>query len=464
MDSHGFVVMVPAMIDDSSSDWRTPLRRGLAAFRKILPVAVQPYFEPGPLGALALGISSGFPFAMIASTLTTRLAEAGIDKKAVTAFTLAFLLYNLKFLWAPVIDRVRLPLLAARIGQRRAWLLVIGIGVMASVCWLGFADPEVGLGPVVAATLTVAFFGATYDIVIDAFRIENLTSEQLGVGSGMSQYGWRIGSSAAGATALLLAESRGWSFAYVAASLFALPAILAGVLLGEPKRPLAEGETLIGWAAVQDAVIAPLADFLRRDGAVLALAFILFHKIGDTMANLTFRLLFNDLGFSKTEIAFYDVQLGLMAYLVGVFVGGIVFTRLGMKAAVLASLLLMAVSNLSFAALAAAGHSNLGMALAIGFENFTSGIGGVAVVAYLSALCDLRFTATQFALLSAASSIVGRFISGTTAGALIETLGYVNFYLLTTAAALPGILIFVYMMRAGLVDQVIPKRVVPSLG
>ena len=435
--------MVPAMTDLALSDWRAPLRRGLGGFRALLPVSVQQYFEPGPLGALALGISSGFPFAMIASTLTTRLAEAGIDKKAVTAFTLAFLLYNLKFLWAPLVDRVRLPWLAARIGQRRAWLLVIGLGVMASVGWLGLVDPRAGLGPVVAATLATAFFGATYDIIIDAFRIENLTPEQLGVGSGMSQYGWRLGASAAGATALLLAESHGWSFAYVAASLFALPAILAGVLLGEPKRPPVRGEPLTGWAGVQDAVFAPLADFLRRDGAVLALAFILFHKIGDTMANLTFRLLFNDLGFSKTEIAVYDVQLGLVASLVGVFVGGIVYTRLGMKTAVLTSLGLMAVSNLSFAALAAAGHSNLGMALAIGLENFTSGIGGVAVVAYLSALCNLRFTATQFALLSAASSIAGRFISGTTAGALIESMGYVNFYLLTTVLALPGILIFI---------------------
>ncbi|KAB7645619.1 AmpG family muropeptide MFS transporter [Polymorphobacter fuscus] len=446
------------MTDAVSPDWRAPLRRGLAGLRHLLPPAVRPYFEPGPLGALALGISSGFPFAMIASTLSTRLAEAGIDKKAVTAFALAFLLYNFKFLWAPVIDRVRLPLLADRIGQRRAWLLVIGLCVMASVAWLGLADPQAGLGMVVAATLTVAFFGATYDIVIDAFRIENLSQEQLGVGSGMSQYGWRIGSSAAGAIVLLLAESRGWSFAYVAATLFALPAIIAGLLLGEPRRPPAPGALLTGWAAVQDAVIAPLADFLRRDGAVLALLFILFHKIGDTMANLTFRLLFNDLGFTKPEIAFYDVQLGLVAYLVGVFVGGIVFTRLGMKAAVLLSLVLMAVSNLSFAALAAAGHSNFGMAAAIGFENFTSGIGGVAVVAYLSALCDLRFTATQFALLSAASSIAGRFVTGTTSGALVETMGFVNFYLLTTLLALPGILIFVYMMRSGLVDDAIPDR------
>ena len=429
-----------------------------AGWRAHLPAAIRPYAEPGPLGALGLGISSGFPFAMIASTLTTRLAEAGIDKKAVTAFTLAFLLYNLKFLWAPAIDRIRLPILANAIGQRRAWLVVIGLCVMASVCWLGSLDPQAGLAPVVAATLTVAFFGASYDIVIDAFRIESLTTEQLGVGSGMSQYGWRIGSSAAGAIALLVADSHGWSAAYIAASLFALPAIIAGWQLGEPRRPAPTGPILRGWAAAQDAVIAPLSDFLRREGAFITLAFILLHKIGDTMANLTFRLLFNDLGFTKPEIAFFDVQLGLVALLVGVFIGGIIYTRLGMKMAVLVSLVLMAISNLSFAALAAAGHSNIGMAAAIGFENFSSGIGGVAVVAYLSALCNLRFTATQFALLSAATSIAGRFLSGTTAGALIESLGYVNYYLFTTVMALPGIFIFLYMMKSGLVDDALPKK------
>jgi PAT family beta-lactamase induction signal transducer AmpG len=428
----------------------------VAGWRSVFPSAVRPYLETAPIGALLLGISSGFPFAMIASTLTTRLAEAGIDKKAVTAFTLAFTLYNFKFLWAPVIESGRIPFLANAIGQRRAWLLVIGIAVMAAVSWLGLTDPAAGLAPVVAATLAVAFAGASYDIVIDAFRIESLTPEQLGVGSGMSQYGWRIGSSAAGATVLLLAEAQGWSFAYVAASLFALPAIIAGWMLGEPVRHIVVSEARRGWAAARDAVINPLADFLRRDGATLTLCFILFHKIGDTVANLTFRLLFNDLGFTKAEIAFYDVELGLVAYLVGIFVGGIVYSRLGMKRAVLVSLVLMAVSNISFAGLAAVGHSNIGMGAAIGFENFTSGIGGVAVVAYLSALCNLRFTATQFALLSAASSIVGRFISGTTAGALIERFGYVDFYLLTTVLALPGIAIFLYMLRAGLVDDTLP--------
>ena len=186
---------------------------------------------------------------------------------------------------------------------------------------------------------------------------------------------------------------------------------------------------------------------------MLVLLFILLHKIGDTLANLTFRLLFDDLGFSNDEIAIYDVGLGFWAYLIGIFIGGILYARLGMKRSVLISLMLMAVSNFSFALLAMAGHSNWGMAGAIGFENIASGIGGVCVVAYFSALCDLRFTASQYALISAAASIVGRFLTGTTAGALIEAMGYVNFYLLTTAAAVPGIVLFWWMMRAGLVDS-----------
>ncbi len=444
--------MVAAMTDTlAPADWR-----------RHLPPGVRPYVERAPIGALLLGISSGFPFTMIASTLTTRLAEAGIEKKTVTAFALAFLLYNFKFLWAPAIDRVRIPLLANAIGQRRAWLVVVAALVMASVSWLGLANPQTDLDMVIAATLCVAFAGATYDIIIDAFRIETLRPDQLGVGSGMSQYGWRIGSSAAGALALVIAERQGWSTAYVALTLFALPAVAAGVLLGEPVRRRVAESGARGWAAVRESVVAPLADFLTRPGAALVLGFILVHKLGDTIANLSLRLLFNDLGFTKDEIAFYDTSIGLVALLLGVFIGGVLYTRIGLKWSVLLSLLLMAVSNLSFAALAQAGHSNIGMAAAIGFENFSSGIGGVAVVAYLSALCNLRFTATQFALLSAAASVLGRFVSGTTAGALIEALGYVQFYLLTTVAALPGILLYLLMMRRGLVDDVVKAQAAQS--
>jgi PAT family beta-lactamase induction signal transducer AmpG len=412
--------------------------------------ALKPYLERAPLAALFLGVSSGFAFAMIGATLTTRLAQHGISKGTVTAFALTFLAYNLKFLWAPLVDHVRLPLIG-RYGQRRSWLWLVGVLVMAAVAFLGLADPGESLLLVAAAAITVGVAGATFDIIIDAYRIELLEPRQLGVGSGMSQYGWRIGAAAAGALALVLAHRFGWGAAYAACAAFALPAMAVGLVMGEPARHR-EPAPARGLAGALAAYFGPLAEFLKRQGALVVLLFVLIHKVGDTLANLTLRLLFDSLGFTNDEIAFYDVGIGFAALLAGIFVGGILYVRLGMKLAVLVSLVLMAVSNFSFAALAAVGHTNWGMAAAVGFENFASGIGGVTVVAYLSALCNLKFTATQYALLSALASIAGRFLTGTTAGSMIEAMGYVNFYLLTTVVALPGVILYWLMMRSGLAD------------
>lgn len=412
---------------------------------------VRPYTERQPIAAFLLGMSSGFPYAMIGATLTTRLAQDGIDKKTVTAFSLAFLVYNLKFLWAWIVDGVRLPILS-RLGQRVSWLIVAGVLVIAAVINLALVDPRADIQATAIAAIFVGLAGATFDIVIDAYRIEILEPRQLGVGSGMSQYGWRIGSAGAGALALVVAERAGWSSAYLACAIFALPAMITGLWLREPQRYRAPVERR-GMGEAVRAVWGPFVQFFARPGAIVVLVFILVHKVGDTLANLTLRLLFDDLGFTGDEIAFYDVFVGFWAYLIGIFIGGILYARLGLKRSVLLALVLMAVSNLSFAALAAAGHSNLGMASAIGFENIASGYGGVVVIAYFSALCDLRFTAAQFALISAAASVVGRVATGTTAGALVERFGYVDFYLLTTVLALPGVALFWWMSRSGLVDR-----------
>jgi PAT family beta-lactamase induction signal transducer AmpG len=420
-------------------------------WRHILPAGVRPYTETAPIAALFLGISSGFPYAMIGATLTTRLKQDGIDKATITAFTLAFLIYNLKPLWSWIVDGVRLPLLG-RLGQRVSWMLLAGVFVMAAVVNLAIVDPAASVGATVTAAILVGLAGATFDIVIDAYRIEILEPRQLGVGSGMSQYGWRIGSAGAGALALVVAARYDWHAAYLACAALALPAMLTALVVGEPHRHREPAEKK-GVARTVAAIWRPFVEFFARKGAFLVLLFILLHKIGDTLANLTFRLLFDDLKFTNDEIALYDVGIGFWAYLVGIFIGGIMYAQLGMKRSVLISLVLMGVSNFSFALLAMAGHSNWGMAGAIGFENVASGIGGVCVVAYFSALCDLRFTAAQYALISAAASVVGRFLTGTTAGALIDAMGYVNFYLLTTAAAVPGIILFWFMMRMGLIDQ-----------
>jgi len=424
--------------------------RVMKSWRNWLPQSVRPYVEAEPLAAFFLGISSAFPFALIGATLTTRLAQDGISKSAVTAFALTFLAYNFKFLWAPLVDNVKLPIIG-RFGQRRSWLWVISLLVILAVTFLGVVDPNRALSTVAIAAISLGILGATLDIIIDAYRIELLEPYQLGTGSGMSQYGWRIGAASTGALALILAGRFGWSIAYISCAVFALPAILVGVFMGEPKRHI-EPVAITGLSHALINYFNPLIEFIKRQGAWLVLSFVLIHKIGDTLANLTLRLLFDDLGFSNEEIAFYDVGFGFIATFVGIFVGGIMYVRAGLKHSVLISLILMAVSNFSFAALALVGHTNIGMATAVGFENFASGIGGVTVVAYLSALCNLRFTATQYALLSALASIAGRFLTGTTAGGLIEGLGYVNFYLLTTFLAFPGVLLFWYMIRSGLAD------------
>ncbi len=411
---------------------------------------IKPYLEKESLAAFFLGVSSGFPFALLAATLTTRLAQDGIEKSTVTAFTLAFFVYNLKPLWAWIVDGVRLPVIGG-LGQRVSWMIVAGLLVMAATVNLAFADPQADIIWTATSAVMLGIAGASFDIVIDAYRIETLKPYQLGTGSGMSQYGWRIGAAGAGALALVVAARWGWTAGYCVCAIFALPAMITAFILGEPPRrkvSAAKRSLQEIWASIA----GPFVEFFQRSGALLVLLFILVHKIGDTLANLTFRLLFDDLGFTNDEIAIYDVGVGFWALIIGVFVGGVIYAKLGLKRSVLIALVLMCVSNLSFAALAAAGHSKLGMAGAIGFENFASGYGGVVVVAYFSALCDLRFTAAQYALISAGASAVGRFLTGTTAGSLIETFGYVNFYLLTTVLALPGIVLFWWMMRSGLVD------------
>ena len=242
---------------------------------------------------------------MIGATLTTRLAQYGIRKSAVTAFALTFLAYNFKWLWAPLVDTIRIPVLG-RFGQRRSWLWFVGVLVMAAVVFLGAPDPATALPVVAAGAVLVGIAGATYDIVIDAYRIELLEPRQLGVGSGMSQYGWRIGAASAGAVALVIAARYGWAAAYAACALFALPAMLVGVVMGEPAAPAAAAAPRRRRRG-RGRLFQPARRVPAARGRVVVLVFVLIHKIGDTLANLTLRLLFEDLGFTNDEIAFYDV-------------------------------------------------------------------------------------------------------------------------------------------------------------
>jgi len=430
--------------------------------RKTWIDGVRPYVERGPIAVFLMGISSGLAFTMIGATLTTRLKQDGLNKATITAFALGFLVYNLKPLWAWMVDGVRLPVIGA-LGQRVSWILLAGTMVIAAVANLALVDPVTNLSGTVVAAILVGFAGATYDIVIDAYRIETLEPYQMGVGSGMTQYGWQIGSVLAGSLALVLAARTDWHVAYLACLVFAFPAMIVALVRGEPTRRREEVKRR-GLAEIKASIVGPFSEFFRRHGAFVILLFILVHKIGDTLGQQALRLMLDDLGFSNDEIAFYDVFIGFWAFWIGLFIGGVLYARLGLKRSVLISLVLMMVSNASFALLAASGHSNVGLGAAMAFENISSGIGGVTVIAYFSALCDLRFTAAQYALISAAASVVGRVLTATTTGRLVDAFGYVDFYWGTTVAALPGVLLFWWMSRSGLVDRSIGSAGVEGEG
>ncbi len=418
-----------------------------------LIAGIKPYLTKPAVAALAFGISSGFPYTLLAASLTQWLSEEGITRKAVAIFSWVLFTYNLKVFWAPLVDNVKLPILSRFLGQRQSWLVVASIALVVAIFNLAMQSPKLDLKFFAISAILVGIAGATFDIVIDAFRIELLKSSEQGVGAAMSQYGWRMGALITSNIVLTIAAASSWKLGYMAASCVVLFGLIAGLWIGEPPARTKAVAAVADEPWFKRTVVDPLSDFFTRPGAWIVMLFILFHKIGDTLGQLMVRNMLVNLHFTKAEIKWADVNFGTLCLLIGIFLGGVLYARLGMRKSVLISLILMMVSNASFAVLAAAGHNVPILAAAMGFENFASGVGGVAIVAYLSSLCNLAFTATQFALFSAAASILGRFLTGAFAGGLIDTYGFVNFYLLTTVAALPGVLLFAYLWKAGFVTE-----------
>ena len=334
-----------------------------------MPKQVRPYFEREPMAAFFLGVSSGFPYAMIGATLTTGWRRTGSTKRR----------HRLRARLPGLQSQARsgrgsstacaFPLLG-RLGQRVSWLIVAGVLVMAAVANLAFQDPAANILQTAIAAILVGVAGATFDIVIDAYRIELLEPDQLGVGSGMTQYGWRIGSVAAGALALVarravrLGDGLSRLRRVRAAGDADRPGRSASPS-GTASRPRARASAEL-WASIS----GPFVEFFQRNGAWLVLLFILLHKIGDTLGQLVLRLLLDDMGYTNDEIAIYDVGVGFWAYLIGIFVGGMLYAQLGMKRSVLISLILMGVSNASFALLAMAGHTQPRPGRAHGLREF----------------------------------------------------------------------------------------------
>jgi PAT family beta-lactamase induction signal transducer AmpG len=404
---------------------------------------------------LAMGFSSGLPLLLGFSTLSYWLAKDGVSLAAIGGLLAVSTPYALKFLWAPLFDQVRPPPFFRRLGRRRGWMVCIQIVLMAAIALLGLGDPATGLGYMAVMALAVAFLSASQDIVIDAYRIEVLQAHEQGAGAAMTQTGYRIGLLAAGAGAIALADFIAWAWIYALMAALVAVGMTAALLGPEPACPQPAADDGTGAppparrlaGRLRHAVVEPVAEFLARPGAVWVLAFVLLYKYGDAVAGAMANPFYHQIGFSGVEIAGVTKVFGVVATLAGVFAGGALVARFGTLAALLVGGVLQAVTNLLFAWLAAAGHDIALLALAVGADNFTGGLGSAAFVAYLSALCNVAFTGTQYALLTSLMAL-GRTVLAASAGWLAAELGWVGFFFATTALAVPGLALILWLGRA----------------
>ena len=389
------------------------------------------------LVAALMGFASGLPLLLTGSVLQAWLKDGGVDLTHIGLFALVGLPYTLKFLWSPFFDRYALRPL----GRRRGWLVVAQTGLVVALFALSYARPQSGdLLVISIAALVVAFFSASQDIVIDAYRRESLSDLELGLGSALYVNGYRVGMLLAGGGGLILADWLSFAEMYRLMALFMAGSIVVTLAAREPLLPPGSPRTLT------EAVYAPFRDYFRRDGAWLALAFILFYKLGDTMASAMTTPFYLDLGYSKSEIGAVVKLFGFWATIAGATLGGIWILRIGLNRALWIFGIGQMVSTLGFAVLANLTPSIAALATVVAFENLTAGLGTSAFVGFMGALTDRRFTATQYALLSSLMGIPRVFASAPT-GWMANELGWTLFFGLCVLIALPGLMLVRRMQR-----------------
>ncbi len=400
---------------------------------------IPPMSLPNPrlLVMFPLGFSSGLPLALTSGTLQAWLAVSGADMTTIGLFSLVGLPYTVKFLWSPLLDRF-----APRgLGRRRGWILAFQVLLLIGICAMAAAGT--GLPLLTAGlALLVAFSSASQDVAIDAYRTDVLRAPERGLGAAVSVTGYRTAMLVSGALALVLADQMGFESTYfLMAGTLAL-AIPAAVFGPEPERSASPPRDLA------EAVIGPLRDLITRKGALALLALVVLYKLGDAFAGtLTTAFLIRGAGFTPTDVGAVTKGFGLIATIGGAFIGGGIMARIGLFPSLLLFGILQAVSNLGFFALSLAGRNYPLMIASIGFENLSGGMGTASFVAFLMSLCNHRYSATQYALLSALAA-VGRVFVGPPSGYLVEALGWPVFFLLTTLAALPGLALLVRMRDA----------------
>ena len=390
----------------------------------------QQFFTPRMLVAFVMGFSCGLPLLLTGSVLQAWMREEGMDLGTIGLFALVGLPYTLKFLWAPVLDRFTLPFL----GRRRGWLLLAQLALVFSLLGFSFTHPAENLWLLAVLAMLVTFFSASQDIVVDAFRREDLSDRELGLGAALYVNGYRMGMLLAGGGGLILADHLAFSVVYQLMAASMLVGLITTLLAREPE--IAEGTP----TTLKAAVVEPFVEYFRRDGALMFLLFILLYKLGDTMAGALSTPFYLDLGFTKTEIGTVVKLFGFWTTIIGGLLGGLWILRLGINRALWIFGVLQMLSTFGFVLLAQIGHDVSALAAVVAFENLTAGMGTAAFVGFMGALTDKRFTATQYALLSSLMGIP-RVIASAPTGYMAEALGWSGFFVFCTLIALPGLLI-----------------------
>ncbi len=436
-----------------------------------LAAAWRVYTERNVLIILLLGFSSGLPLALTGSTLSLWMADEGVDLGTIGLFSLVGLPYVLKFLWAPLIDAAPVPLFTRWLGRRRGWLVATQLALALAIAVMGLVDPVRAPLLMALAAVIVAFLSATQDIVIDAFRVETLDESEYAAGMANYVAAYRVALLVAGAgavAALGVFEALGapaatlWSWAYGLMATLMGVGLAASLFATEPKdsEKIEDEQTALSWGErFNHATVSPFVDFMKKPGWLLILLFVLLFKFGDAFAGAMVTPFAIGIGFEKTVYAYVANGVGLPAALLGGFAGGFLGRMISMRNALWIGGILQMISNLAFCWLAWVGPATEALAITVGIEAFTGGMGTVIFVAYISSLCASReFTATQFALLSALAA-VGRTVLSASAGFVAAAVGWVPFFILTALAAVPGLVLLAWLGHKKLLDGENPLAV-----
>lgn len=424
------------------------------------------YIQPKMLAMLLLGFSAGLPLLLVFGTLSFWLRKEGIERTTIGYISWVALFYGFKFVWAPIVDRLALPILTSILGQRRSWMLLAQIGILVSLLMLGTVSPQEQLNLVVLFAMLVAFSSATQDITLDAWRIESAPDFEQGAMAATYQLGYRLGMLLAGGGAFLLAHYFNWSIAYTVMGVCMLIGIATTLWVKEPIRNInqqsweqeeavisyinktsllpARLKNIVAWFI--GAVICPFSEFFKRNGyfAIVLLIFIGTFKLSDITMGVMSGPFYVDMGYSEAQVGIVSKTFGIGMTIIGALFGGVLVMRYGILRVLVLAGVLIVITNLIFAWLATQDPTTILLALVIAADNLSGGIAGTAFIAYLSGLTNRAYTATQYALLSSVMLLPAKFIGGFS-GSIVDQFGYINFFIYSSALGLPAILLALYL-------------------